>query len=389
MAAIGTTPSANRYESLVVGPRLGVSYETQTGVPIDGSSQLLRDLSPFQIRLLPPDALVAAADASVGAFVDATGDANAATLDVNLLSTALEQADTTALSTALAQTLARSTAIQVSSSGQFEGTADLESLLANGKFLQGQGDVNFPTISDATTAADIALQVQAVLSAPPLTLLINPKEMSINYTKLQNYGTRTRFGYIFEGWGEEQPTMTFSGSTGAFISGIAASANQSNLTGQSGQNSGVSGVQFAAKRDSAAFQNLMALYTFYRNNGYIYDTVGQSEAHQFIGSIAIDYDQWTYVGHFESFDYSYSEEMQNRIEWNIEFKVSRMYDWASSPSVVLPQTSPTQSPSNSGRQKGTRTPSAVTVGQAIIGRDNVADATSDEGQVPLGLLGGF
>jgi hypothetical protein len=392
MAALGSTPAANRYEGIVVGPRMEVGYETQVGQPVDGSRELLRQLSPFSMRFVPPDALLAAAGADTGSFVGDGADAAdqlASNFNPNLMGSALAQVDTTDIATAIANVFARSTALQVSSTGQFN-TAELETLLANGKFLQGQGDVNFPTMADATTAADIALQLAAMLAAPPLTLLINPSEFTINYQKLQNYGTRTRFGYIFEGWGQEQPTISFSGSTGAFIGGDASSSNSSSLTGQlSRETKTATGVQFAAKRDSAAFQNLMALYTFYRNNGYIYDTVNVSEAHLFIGAVAIDYDQWTYVGHFESFDYAYDESMPNRIEWSMEFKCSRMYDWATSPGLVLPQTSPTQSPSSTGQRAGTRSPGAITVGQAIIGSDRIGNATDEEGHVPLGLLGGF
>jgi hypothetical protein len=383
MAKLGEVLAANRYEALVVGPRLAVTYETQAGQPVDGSSKLARELSPFQIRLLPPDALLAAADAPSGSIVDGTNT------DVGLISASLVGSDKSADANELANTLSRATAIQVSATGQFENVAALKSLLANGKFLQDQGDNTFPTIADATTAADIALQVQAILEAPPLILLVNPSEFSINYTKIQNYGTRTRYGFIFESWGEEQPTMSINGSTGAFIAGAADSANVSAESAQfSGETASVSGVQFASKRDSAAWQNLMALYTFYRNNGYIYDTVGESEAHLFIGAVAIDYDQWTYVGHFESFSYSYDEGTPNRIEWSAEFVVSRMYDWASSPSVVLPQTAPTQS-WQSGSGPGNRSPGALTLGQLFGGRARVDEETNEEGHVPLELLGGF
>jgi hypothetical protein len=62
-----------------------------------------------------------------------------------------------------------------------------------------------------------------------------------------------------------------------------------------------------------------------------------------IGAIAIDYDQMTYVGTIMSFDYEYKAESPHRLEWNMEFKVSRMYDNSESPVVVLPQYTPTPS----------------------------------------------
>ena len=82
--------------------------------------------------------------------------------------------------------------------------------------------------------------------------------------KVQQYNDRTRYGYVFQGWGEEQTRLTISAKCGAFSSGGR-------------------GVQYASKRDSAAWQNLMTAFQFYKNNGYIYDTLGKSNAHLFVG----------------------------------------------------------------------------------------------------------
>jgi len=72
----------------------------------------------------------------------------------------------------------------------------------------------------------------------------------------------------------------------------------------------------------------MALLSFYKNAGYIYNTIDRSNAHHFVGSLAIEYDQWVYIGHMESFSWGYDEiENQNgKITFEIEFKISRMYD---------------------------------------------------------------
>jgi hypothetical protein len=101
MAKLGEVLAANRYEALVVGPRLAVTYETQAGQPVDGSSKLARELSPFQIRLLPPDALLAAADAPSGSIVDGTNT------DVGLISASLVGSDKSADANELANTLSR------------------------------------------------------------------------------------------------------------------------------------------------------------------------------------------------------------------------------------------------------------------------------------------
>jgi hypothetical protein len=110
------------------------------------------------------------------------------------------------------------------------------------------------------------------------------------------------------------------------------------------ETSSPTGVQFASKRDSAAYQNFTSLFHFYLNNGYIFDQVGGSEAHLMIGAVAIDYDQMTYVGHIESFEYSYQQDQPHRIEWSMEFIVDQQYDHAEAPVVVLPESSPTPAP---------------------------------------------
>jgi len=45
---------AARYDGLPTGPGLFYSFETQRGYPVDGTNPLLRVLSPFTLRLIPP-----------------------------------------------------------------------------------------------------------------------------------------------------------------------------------------------------------------------------------------------------------------------------------------------------------------------------------------------
>lgn len=390
MAKIGTADIASRYDGLSAGPRFEYSFETQVGIPVDGSNALLRELSPFTLRILPPDALLATAF-NGGLETNNAGAARATSQSVNLISAVASGADLSKVAKGLGEALARVTAIEAT-------TEVLESFVSSGQFLANQGGSYFPTIADAVVAADIALQVRRALEMPPLTLLINPKEMNINYTNIQSYVSRTRFGYVFERWGEEQPTISFSGSTGAFIAGVARANGTDPFADQvTNTTSGPSGVQFASKRDSAAWQNLMALYQFYRNNGYIFDNANGTEAHQFIGTIAIDYDQWTYVGTIESFEYSYEENIQHRMEWSIEFRVSAMFDNGETTAVVLPQIAPTSSPSsptfsaNSARNNrnnltfGEILSAASSTASGILGGNATTDP-EDLGETPFELL---
>lgn len=312
MAKIGTADVAGRYDGLGAGPRHEYIFEIQEGTPVDGSNASLRQQSPFTLRLLPPDALLEAA------ALNEDGSSS----NVDLITAAAQGASQNSAANQLSTYLSRVSPIEAT-------TAELDTFLASGAVFSGTE--NTQTLADALAAADIALQLLRILNAPPLTLLVNPSQMSISFTNVQNYATRTRYGFIFERWGEEQPSISFQGVTGAFYAGSG-----DGVVDARGTSSTTSGMAFANKRDSAAWQNLMSLFQFYRNNGYIYNTTDKSEAHHFVGAVAIDYDQWTYVGHIESFEYAYEAANGNQINWSMEFKVDRMYDNAIQTTSVSP-----------------------------------------------------
>lgn len=367
MAQIGTADNASRYDGIATGPRFAYLFETQAGTPVDGTNARLRDLSPFTLRLIPPDALL---DAASDSGDSASTTVGSGTASVDLITDAALGASGGGITTSVATALNKVTVTGTSG----DVVAQLTSFVASGKFYSSK-DPSVSTLADALTAADIALQLKKILDAEPLTLLVNPNEMTVQYTKLQTYQTRTRFGYVFEAWGEEQPTISFSGTTAGFVAGSGDAPNP-----RATSTSSVSGYQAAARRDSAAWQNFAALYHFYRNNGYIYDTIGGSEAHLFIGSVAIDFDQWTYVGSIESFGYRFEEGSPLHVTFDMEFKVSRMYDRQASSSTVMPMTSPTQSGTSAqGGQSGTPISNQSPI------RVTVSDGTS---QTPVELLGG-
>jgi hypothetical protein len=172
---------------------------------------------------------------------------------------------------------------------------------------------------------DIAMQLRAIRDTPPLVLLINPQSLQRTFTKVQQYSDRSRYGYIFQAWGEDQPKLGISGKVGAYISGTR-------------------GVQFASRRDSAAWQNLMTLFHVYKNNGYIYDTIGRSNAHHHVGALSIRYDQWVYYGHMQSFSFTLDESnVYGGLTFEMQFVVSAMQDTAQTVTAVQPMRAPTPS----------------------------------------------
>lgn len=381
---------ASRYDGLAVGPKLTYTYETQTSVPYDGTNKLARLLSPFTLRLVVPEALV-----------EASGSSG---VDVNLLGRATQSASDL---TTKANSIRSSIGIpQVT--GNNNGASNLTSLrstLSAGQaLLTTLGTTDRAVLTDLVTVADIQYQVEKMLQTPPLTMFVNPNSLSISYNSVQQYSNRTRYGKVFERWGEGQVTLSISGSTGAFVAGnptatagaVQASAGFTGITNS--ENDVPTGVQFASKRDSAAFQQLMSLFHIYRNNGYIYDTIGKSEAHLFIGSVAIDYDQMTYIGNIDSFEYTYSEEMQHRIEWSMEFTVGRIYDHAEEPVVVAPQSTPNPGPggmsdadlirliSDTPNQNSITVASSSSVNLTVSGTEQFQ---TGEGQTPLDVVGSY
>lgn len=369
-------PTADRYNGLGVGPRFAYFFDRQEGVPVDGTNPLFRDLSPFTFRLIPPDALLSMAG-EIG------GQASAESTSVDLLTAASLGADQSGSSNTVAQALSSVSAVgDLTSAASTE--AALASFVAAGRFFTGRDSAFTSTLADALTAADIGLQLLKILTVPPLTLLVNPDSMTISFNKLQSYQSRTRYGFVFEAWGEDQPSISFSGSTAGFVAG-----SPETTVPTVGQTSAVSGYQGAARLASAAWQNFASLQQFYRNNGYIYDTIGKSEAHQFIGGIAIDYDQWTYVGTIESLSFTFDAESPLRVTWDAEFRVSRMYDTAVATSVVTPLTAPTSQPTTTSRGGL----GAVSLAAGLVGAvGGLASgqpdaATQDIASIPFDLLG--
>jgi hypothetical protein len=301
-------------------------YE-QTGVrPIDGSNAELRALSPFVIQVEPP--LIFGSEPgfldgssndptkpNIGIYRSATkGNNGFMESRQNLANSSFATANLTQVS--VDEILTGGGVQHIAKAGAGSGQT------LTHKDESGSNAIGKPSIADLQTAVDIAQQLQGVLETPPLVLLINPESMDIQRQRIQQYSDRTRFGYVFHAWGQEQIKLSITAKCGAFVSGGR-------------------GVQYASKRDSASWQNLMAAFQFYRNNGYIHDTVGKSYANHFVGALSIQYDQWTYYGNMESFNWTHDSSNElGGVSFTMEFTANRVADGASQPFTVLPLRSP-------------------------------------------------
>lgn len=325
-AQLQSPPAPAEYAALKHGPDFEVEFEPNLTPAIDGSRDLLRTLSPFMIQVEPP-------------LVYAGVDQNAKSNLGDILAAGHRSAPS-------AFQAARNRIQQDIPGGEISSLGGtVEQFIAGGGFnkatgasgievkKQGESSTNSgrigdPAIADVYAAVDITMQLRGLIETPPLILLINPQSLTMSRTKLQNYTDRSRFGFVFQAWGEEQPKLSISAKCGAFISGER-------------------GVQWASRRDSSSWQNLANAFRFYRHNGYIYDTVGKSNAHHFVGALSIHYDGWVYYGNMESFNYSYDEGTQlGGVVFEMEFTVNAMVDTSKMSPVVLPMQSPIPSKSD-------------------------------------------
>lgn len=284
--------------------------------PVDGSMSLLRVLSPFIIRVEPPLVYANWTPGKVGkqfGVYDAALQGSSAYQDsrTNLSTSLLNKDNVTANQGGAAPgTVA------------YKGGGDTSTSPTSGTTAAPGYPGGKPSKADMMTALDIAMQLKAAMSAPPLILLINPQSFQVQYNKVQQFQDRTRHGYVFQAWGEEQPKITFSVKCGAYYSWAR-------------------GVQRASRADSASWQNLMSLFALYRNNGYIYDTVGQSNAHHLVGALSIQYDQNIYYGHMDSLTWTEEEAQQHGgISMEIAFTVSAMSDRSQPTFAVTPMRNP-------------------------------------------------
>jgi len=313
-------------------------FEYQQTKPLDGSDPNARLYSPFLIEVLPPQIFGNIPDKSKK--------------NVRLIESALRQNNAFADGQKQIQQ-------RIAESQKFtnpKARAKLKEFVSNGiqhtagknqSRMLGMNQQENPAFADVRTAADIAIQINNILKTPPLALLINPESFQIQYGKVQQYSERTRFGYIFQAWGEEQPKISFNGKTGAWIAGAGSIDPQKRFFEKDLKNKASSGVHFASKRDSASWQNLMNLFQIYVNNGYLYDRLGKSHAHHMVGSLAIHYDQWTYLGQMNSFQFGYEDGQQNGgTSFDIDFTVTAMFDRSQLVTNVKPMTAPTSSPSS-------------------------------------------
>ena len=309
---------ARAFSGLGQGPEFQVEYENQQTIPLSGAKDA-RALSPFTMRVVLPNILTTEGLPQGGRITryDAAAASN-------------QDLSSDRVPGQLIGNLARLNSTQI--------TREVSEYQLNRSRTRQQSTVGppFPVYANEMTARAIALQIKAILNTPPLVFLINPQTMQIQHQKVAQFSEKTRNGYIYQACGEEAVKLSFSCTIGAFTVGAP------NGTSAGGTFSRfATGTQFASKRDSAAFQQLMSVLALYKSAGEIKDMVGGSQAHLMVGNLVIEYDQVVYTGHMDSFSYGYESEKQNGgMTFDFEFTALQVRDVATPSQVVRLMSSP-------------------------------------------------
>lgn len=153
---------------------------------------------------------------------------------------------------------------------------------------------------------------------PPLRLLVNPQSFRTSAEKIISDGNWGRNGPIIEHWGENQDKVEGSGKIAAFYSLDAYNANGP-------------GLSRTARQFSVSYQNLLALWLIYKNNGGVWfpdpivPTGSRAKNLAVVGSVYLYYDEILYIGSFDSFTLTESETGPFTLEYSFSFTVRAWY----------------------------------------------------------------
>jgi len=153
-------------------------------------------------------------------------------------------------------------------------------------------------------------------NTPPLRLLVNPASFKVSSEKIASDGNWTRDGAVIEFWGDNQDKLEASGRVAGFF---AIDSNPPEEDSEGGP-----GLTRVARNFSAAYHNLLSLWLLYRNNAglYLEGLDGTERARlSMVGSVYIFYDDILYLGSFDSFNLTESDDKPFSLEYNFEFTV--------------------------------------------------------------------
>ena len=155
-------------------------------------------------------------------------------------------------------------------------------------------------------------------NTPPLRLLVNPQSFKVSAEKLISDGNWGRSGPIIEHWGENQDKIEGSGKIAGFYSVDAQNANGP-------------GLNRTARQFSTSYQNLLALWLIYKNNGGVSfpDPIvpkgSRAQNLAVVGSVYLYYDDILYIGSFDTFTLTEAADTPFTLEYSFAFTVRSWY----------------------------------------------------------------
>lgn len=215
-----------------------------------------------------------------------------------------------------------------------------------------QGDIQSLSFKSLTNEDEKDNLVYAI------RLTINPASCSVNMARIVNR-TLTMTGWVEEHWGEELDTITFQGSTAAFVTGGKSlygirnnggyreiQDNSRTLRRSFNESLGLVdlepvipendiGLTTAYRRNSVAYQELKYILQVMHTNGARFgpmavgdqdaDTLGQISSRNYI---MLAHDWASYLGYIESFDVTEDAANPFRFTYTITFKSEKtMYEY--------------------------------------------------------------
>lgn len=158
----------------------------------------------------------------------------------------------------------------------------------------------------------LRLQIAIIASTPGLLMMVNPSEFTRSFDASVDNSVKGRTGNIVHVWLEKPGAMTCSGVTAGQY--VVDPEGNGGLTGQ-------------LRVYSASYQNLLSLLSIYKTNGIIFSgSSGQPNVAQLGYSVFIYYDNFIYVGSFDSFEIQDSDQKPNNMSYSFKFNVRYFFD---------------------------------------------------------------
>lgn len=180
-----------------------------------------------------------------------------------------------------------------------------------------------------------------------IKFIVNPASISINMSKIVNR-TQSMVGWIEEHWGEEIDTVTFTGSSAAFVTGRTLLRNVRQQIIENSQDRAQARADFYAalgfndeplvnqdtrvsldigpgltvrhRRNSLSYEQMRDLIKIFSANGCLFDNQGFIKDRVFI---KISFDYSSYIGYFESIDITEDATTPFRFTYTITFKAEK------------------------------------------------------------------